>query len=151
MLDSRLVTQPVVVRVLGVVTLSAWLALAILTGRNMVARGWTALREQAHGAWELGSVGTSGLAIVAAQVAGNTGDRGWAVVAVVVWLLAIVIYAVLTWLILWRTVTERADREGFAPDDWILMGAVAIATLAGHTISSGRRIGWPGRCGPSRQ
>ncbi|MEB3030243.1 tellurite resistance/C4-dicarboxylate transporter family protein [[Mycobacterium] nativiensis] len=133
-LDSRLVAHPVVVRILGVVALSAWLALAILTGRNMASRGLIALRANAHGAWELAGVGTSGLAIVAAQVARHTGDRGWAVVALAIWLLAIVIYVVMTWLILWRTADERKDREGFEPDDWILMGALAIATLAGHTI-----------------
>lgn len=133
-LDSRLVAHPVVARGLGVVALTAWLALAILTGRNMVARGLVPLRGHAHGAWELASVGTSGLAIVAAQVARHTGDRGWAPAAVAAWLLAIAIYAVMAWLILWRTAVERQDREGFAPDDWILMGALAIATLAGDTI-----------------
>lgn len=133
-LDSRLVSHPALARVLGVVALSTWLVLMALTCRNMVSLGLLALRARAHGAWELASVGTSGLAIVAAQVARHTGDRGWAVVAVVVWLLAIAIYVGMTWLILWRTVSERKDREGFAPDDWILMGALAIATLAGHTI-----------------
>ena len=133
-LDSRLDAHPIVVRALGAVALTAWLVLATLTWRNMVSAGLGVLRTRAHGAWELASVGTSGLAIVAAQVARNTGDRGWAVVAVAVWLSAIAIYLGMTWLILWRTVREREDREGFAPDDWILMGALAIATLAGHTI-----------------
>lgn len=133
-LDSRLISHPAVARVLGVVALSTWLVLMVLTYRNMAAPGLVALRARAHGAWELASVGTSGLAIIAAQVAQHTGDRGWAAVAMVVWLLAIAIYVGMTWLILWRTVCERKDREGFAPDDWILMGALAIATLAGHTI-----------------
>lgn len=133
-LDSRLVAHPVVARTLAGVALSAWLVLAVLTCRNMATLGVIALRARARGAWELASVGTSGLAILAAQVARNTGDRGWATAAVVAWLLAIAIYAAMAWLIMWRTVTERKDREGFAPDDWILMGALAIATLAGHSI-----------------
>lgn len=133
-LDSRLVAHPVVVRGLGVLALTAWLALTALTCRNMVSRDLAELRARAHGAWELAGVGTSGLAIIAAQVARHTGDRGWAVIAVMVWLLAIAIYAMMTWLILWRTAHERKDREGFEPDDWILMGALAIASLAGHTI-----------------
>lgn len=133
-LDSRLVAHPVVVRGLGVLALTAWLALTALTCRNMVSRDLAELRARTHGAWELAGVGTSGLAIIAAQVARHTGDRGWAVIAVMVWLLAIAIYAMMTWLILWRTAHERKDREGFEPDDWILMGALAIASLAGHTI-----------------
>ena len=40
----------------------------------------------------------------------------------------------MTWLILWRTVAERQDRAGFEPDTWILMGGLAIATLAGDVI-----------------
>ncbi|SNV91881.1 C4-dicarboxylate transporter [Mycolicibacter terrae] len=136
-LDSRLVAHPVVVRGLGLLALTAWLALVALTCRNMASSGLLELRARAHGAWELAGVGTSGLAIVAAQVARHTGARGWAGLAVVVWLLAIAVYAVMTWLILRRTVHERKDRDGFEPDDWILMGALAIATLAGHTIYRG--------------
>jgi tellurite resistance protein TehA-like permease len=135
-LDSRLTAHPVVVRSLGVVALSSWLALLVLTARNMAARGWTVLRDHAHGAWELASVGTSGLAIVAAQLARYTGHRMWLAAAASLWVLAIGIYGLMTWLILWRTISERTDRDGFEPDDWILMGAMAIATLAGDDIHS---------------
>jgi tellurite resistance protein TehA-like permease len=140
-LDSRVAAHPVAARVLGGVALLAWLALAVLTCRNMASRGLGELRTRAHGAWELASVGTSGLAILAARAARHSGDRGWAPAAVVIWVLAIVVYLVMTWLILWRTAHERKDRDGFAPDDWILMGALAIATLAGHTIYSGA-VAW---------
>ncbi len=44
------------------------------------------------------------------------------------------------WRILWRTVAERQDhaRRGgaYEPDTWILMGGLAIATLAGDNIHS---------------
>ncbi|HEU4362671.1 MAG TPA: tellurite resistance/C4-dicarboxylate transporter family protein [Mycobacterium sp.] len=135
-LDSRLADHPAVTRGLALVAASSWLALLVLTVRNMMARPWPVLRDSAHGAWELASVGTSGLAILAAQVARHTGDQGWLVIAVPIWVLAVGIYALMTWLILWRTVAERMDREGFEPDDWILMGAMAIATLAGDGIHS---------------
>ncbi|HUH69096.1 MAG TPA: tellurite resistance/C4-dicarboxylate transporter family protein [Mycobacterium sp.] len=133
-LDSRLQSQRVLVRVLGVVALVSWLVLIVLSARNMSAVSWSALRERAHGAWELASVGTSGLAIVATEVARYTTDNWWLGVAVPVWLAALCIYGLMTWLILWRTVTERQDREGFEPDTWILMGGLAIATLAGDNI-----------------
>lgn len=133
-LDSRLASHPVVARILGVVALSSWLALMALTARNMSARSWTSLRDHAHGAWLLASVGTSGLAIVAVQVAVSTGHRWWLAAAVPAWIVALCIYGLMAWLILWRTVHERMDRDGFEPDTWILMGGLAIATLAGVTI-----------------
>ena len=56
--------------------------------------------------------------------------------AVPAWVAALSIYGLMTWLILWRTVAERQDRDGFEPDTWILMGGLAIATLAGDGIHS---------------
>ncbi|HEU0191100.1 MAG TPA: tellurite resistance/C4-dicarboxylate transporter family protein [Mycobacterium sp.] len=133
-LDSRLTVHPAVVVCLGVVALLSWLTLGALAVRAMAARSWAALRDEAHGAWELGSVGTSGLTIVTAQAARYTGDDRWLVVAVPIWVLAIGIYALMTWLILWRSAAERGGSDGFEPDTWILMGGLAIATLAGDTI-----------------
>ncbi|OBJ50358.1 C4-dicarboxylate ABC transporter [Mycobacterium sp. 1423905.2] len=139
-LDSRLAAQPVVVATLGGVALSAWLALTALTVRNMCVHRGPVLRARAHGAWELASVGTSGLAIVATQVARHT-PRHWPLAfAVPVWVAALCIYALMTWLILWRAVTELHQHNGFEPDSWILMGGLAIATLAGesiHNLASG--------------
>jgi tellurite resistance protein TehA-like permease len=133
-LDSRVASHPVVARILGATALLSWLVLIGLTARNMSACRWTVLRDHAHGAWELASVGTSGLAIVMTQVTHYTGHRWWLVVAVPVWVTAIGIYFMMTWLILWRAIAERQDRDGFEPDTWILMGALAIATLAGDYI-----------------
>ncbi|ODR04033.1 C4-dicarboxylate ABC transporter [Mycobacterium sherrisii] len=133
-LDSRLAAHPVLVWVLGTSALVSWLVLVALSVRNFSTRRWPALRDQAHGAWELASVGTSGLAIVAVKVAGSTSQHWWLGIAVPVWLAGLCSYALMTWLILWRTVTERQDRDGFEPDTWILMGGLAIATLAGENI-----------------
>jgi len=133
-LDSRLASQVIVVLLLGVAALSSWLSLIVLSARNMLARTWTALRDAAHGAWELGSVGTSGLAIVATKVARSTPEPWWLSVAVPVWAVALCIYALMTWLILWRAIVDR--QSGFEPDSWILMGGLAIATLAGDSIHS---------------
>ncbi len=126
-LGARFAWQPMVIWGLGAVALLAWLVLTPLAVRAMRARGWTGLRDGAHGAWELAAVGTAGLAIVAA-------DLGMVAFAVVMWVLALAIYGLMTWLILWRTVHERLDREGFEPDSWILMGGLAITTLAGDHI-----------------
>ncbi|GBG36264.1 tellurite resistance/C4-dicarboxylate transporter family protein [Mycobacterium montefiorense] len=133
-LDSRLASQPALLWVLGLAALASWLVLVALSARNMSTRGWSALRRQAHGAWELASVGTSGLAIVASKVARYPPQHWWLSAAVFVWVAALCIYALMTWLILWRTVAEWQHRAGFEPDTWILMGGLAIATLAGDNI-----------------
>ncbi len=133
-LDSRLTDIEAVVVALGVTASVSWLALAVLTTRNMAANSWTALRDRAHGAWELGSVGTSGLAIVATQVARHTPEHWWFWVAVPLWVAGLCSYGLMTWLILWRAIAEREHLDGLAPDSWILMGGLAIATLAGDSI-----------------
>lgn len=145
-IDARLSSNVWVLRVLGAVGLCSWLVLIGLSARNMLARRWTALRDHAHGAWELASVGTSGLAIVIARAAFHTGHRWWLAVAVVVWVAAILIYGLMTWLILWRVVNERQDRDGFEPDTWILMGAWRLRRWPPTTSMSWLPRGWPGRC-----
>ncbi|MCV7314364.1 tellurite resistance/C4-dicarboxylate transporter family protein [Mycolicibacillus parakoreensis] len=133
-LDSRLERHPVWVRVLGLVALVSWSVLSSLTVRNMLSRRWTELRDKAHGAWLLASVGTSGLVIVMAQMIRATGHTVWLAVAIPIWVAGIGVYLMMATLIMWRTVHERMDRDGFEPDTWILMGGMAIATLAGDLL-----------------
>jgi tellurite resistance protein TehA-like permease len=136
--DARLSFNAWVLRALGAVALSSWLVLMALSARDMWARRPAVLRDLAHGAWELASVGTSAVAIVLAQVAHYTGHRRWLAIAVPVWVAAICIYGLMTWLILWRMVRQRQspvrEWETFEPDSWILMGGLAIATLAGDKL-----------------
>jgi len=86
----------------------------------------------------LGVLASLGLAALVAVVAG---PRAGGVVGS--------IYALMTWLILWRAIVDRRDRDGFAPDSWIMMGGLAIATLAGDVLHQ-QLSGWPAqRCGRS--
>lgn len=134
---SRLEFWPAVTWAMGTLALLGWLVLVPLTVRSMGARGWAALRAESRGGWLLASVGTSGLATVAA-------DLHLVPVAVVLWGVAIAVYLLMTWLILARAFDERLDPQGFEPDSWILMGGLAIATLAGdHIHHAGRLLGWP--------
>ena len=64
---------------------------------------WTALRDRAHGGWELASVATSGLAIVSAISTSSSGPC-------VFWLLAMCVYLLMTALILWRASPTRRAR-----------------------------------------
>lgn len=127
-------SHPMVLPVLGAIAAFAWLALVVLCVRNLSGRSRVTLRDQVHGAWLLSSVGTSGLAIVAAKLAKSTGRGQWLTAAVAIWVLALAIYIVLAALLAWRAVAERMDKDGFEPDAWILMGSLAIAVVAGHNV-----------------
>ena len=54
--------------------------------------------------------------------------------AVLFWVLGIAGYLLMTGLIGWRAVHDPAVLRRFEPDNWILMGGLAIATLAGCRI-----------------
>ncbi|MEZ0356941.1 tellurite resistance/C4-dicarboxylate transporter family protein [Mycobacterium sp. SA01] len=126
-LGARLVEYRAVLWILAGLALQFWLTLTPLVVRRMWRIRWLGLRDRSHGAWELASVATSGLAILSA-------DLQWLFGALVFWVLALLAYAAMTALILWRAFHERLDPGGFEPDGWILMGGLAIATLAGDRI-----------------
>lgn len=132
-LGARLAEYRIALWILAALALQFfWLTLTPVVIRRMWRIRWIGLRDCSHGAWELASVATSGVAILAA-------DLHWLFGALVFWALALVVYAVMTALILWRAFHERLDPGGFEPDGWILMGGLAIATLAGDRI---HRV-WP--------
>jgi hypothetical protein len=115
------------VLVFGGLALQGWLSLTPLVARGMWRLRWTGLRDRAHGGWELASVATSGLAIGSAAA-------GIVFLAFAFWILALVIYLLVTSLICWRAVHDPAVRRDVPPSHWILMGALAIATLAGSYL-----------------
>jgi tellurite resistance protein TehA-like permease len=126
-LGARFAGSRLALEIFAGLALAGWLALAPAVGRRMWKHRWIGLRDRAHGAWELASVATSGVAIVAA-------DLRILFVALLFWVLALLVYGVMTGLILWRALHERLNPGGFEPDGWILMGGLAIATLAGDHI-----------------
>jgi tellurite resistance protein TehA-like permease len=120
---------------LGLAAGLAWLGLGALAVQLMWRLGWKTLRDKARGGWELASVATSGLAILAA-------DAGYQRLAVALLGVAVLVYLVVTGLVIWHIVREPAQE--LQPDVWILMGAAAIATLAGdHIHQAGVVEIWP--------
>lgn len=113
--------------VLGAVGAVAWFGLAVLAARLLWRHRWTGLRDRARGGWELASVATSGLAIVAADVR-------WVPPAVALLGLALCLYLLMTGLVVWRAWHDSSAIELREPDIWILMGGAAIATLAGDHL-----------------
>ncbi|MEO6881675.1 MAG: tellurite resistance/C4-dicarboxylate transporter family protein [Mycobacteriaceae bacterium] len=141
-------THPVVVRTLAVAAAAAWLVLFPLTLRDVVASTASQLRAHAHGSWLLVSVATAGLAITAAGVASSTHRLAWIVVSTAAWALAVVLYLVVAGLIAWRVATEPFVPEEVTPDSWILMGALAITTLAGADLVGALRAAGPASGSP---
>ncbi len=126
-LASRFADHPIAVWGLGAMGLAGWLSLVPMLLARMRRLGPTGLRDRARGTWELASVATSGLAIV------FVAERimFW---ALIFWACALVAYCVMTSLIAWRALGEPQARRNVPPDHWILMGGLAIATLAGEHI-----------------
>lgn len=126
-LASRFNEYHVAVWVLGTLGLLGWLSLVPRLLQRMRQLGPKGLRDRAHGTWELASVATSGLSIVFV----TDGIMFW---ALIFWIVALGAYCVMTGLIAWRALGEPQARRNVPPDHWILMGALAIATLAGEHI-----------------
>ena len=124
---ARLADHRIVLWVLAGMALQGWLSLMPLAVRSMWRHRWTGLRDRARGGWELAAVATSGLAIVSAEL----DVLFW---AVVFWVLGICVYLVMTGLVLWRVRHDSSSPELVQPDVWILMGGIAIATLAGDHL-----------------
>lgn len=113
--------------ILGPMGLAGWLALVPMLLVRMRRLGPIGLRDRARGTWELASVGTSGLSL--GFVA--EGMMFW---GIVFWGIALCLYGVMTLLIAWRALDDSGVRRNVPPDHWILMGGLAIATLAGEHI-----------------
>lgn len=128
-LGARFRTVPAVLWALGTAALLAWLVLTPLAVVDIRSRPFADLREHAHGAWLLSSVATAGLSITAADLGADPGWAGWVVLSIVAWLLAALAYVATAALIARRALARLAP-EDVTPDSWILMGAVAILTLA---------------------
>jgi tellurite resistance protein TehA-like permease len=132
-LCARFPGVPPAAGILAAAAWVGWFVLAFYTVRSMLPYGWVGLRDRAHGVWELTTVGTSGVAIVTAQFALLGHDIELWTIGLVTWLIAIGIYGVVTWLILWRA-RAAPSAEIWRPDSWVLMGGLAIATLAGDRL-----------------
>jgi tellurite resistance protein TehA-like permease len=132
-LGTRFQAHPLAIWSMATIAWLAWIFLMPLTVRSMWVQGWTGIRDQAHGVWELVTVATSGLAIVTAHLALLGRDGALFAIGLAMWLVAIGLYGVITWLILWRAAVAPTG-DLWQPDSWILMGGLAIATLAGDSL-----------------
>ncbi len=121
--------------VLAVLAALGWLVLMPLAIRDVRSRPRAELQDHARGSWLLVSVATSGLATTAADLgiaAGHWSATVW--LAALLWVLAVMLYVAVTGLIARRVLSAPLRPDAVTPDSWIVMGAMAIVTLAGDHI-----------------
>lgn len=140
-LAMRAVAHPALVTVLGAAGLLAWLFLVPLAVRDVRHRPRAQLRDQAHGAWLLPAVATSGLVATAADIALHLRWTALLALAAAGWLVAIGLYLVVAGLIGWRALAAPFLPDQVTPDSWVLMGALAIAGVASDHLLHAVRAG----------
>jgi len=141
-LGVRWVQHPTALWLAGALGLVGWLVLAPLGISDVRSRRRDELRDHAHGAWLLPSVATAGLATTAADLARAHSSTVLVAVGAAFWLIGIGTYLAVTWLIAWRALAAPYVPGEVTPDSWILMGALAITTLAGcHIDTATRAVG----------
>jgi len=121
------------------VGLAGWLMLMPLACVDVCRCRARQLRDRAHGAWLLPSVATQGLAATTADVAQHSHSWMLLVIAAGAWVLGLLLYLAVTALIAWRALSAPFRPDAVTPDSWILMGALAIAALAGGRILTAAR------------
>ncbi|HEX8133390.1 MAG TPA: hypothetical protein VF880_08160 [Actinomycetes bacterium] len=108
-----------------------WLALAVALPTVAIRRhGPSPAWWAASGNWLLAVVATQSLAVLAGALAGPSGVGPCRWAALGCWVLGLALYAALIAAIGARVLSTGAPPARFTPDDWIVMGALAITTLA---------------------
>jgi tellurite resistance protein TehA-like permease len=128
-------------RVMATGASASWLLLVPVAAVRIRARPLTELRDQARGTWLLPSVATQGLSITAADLAAQGGPAWLLGIASAAWLAGVLLYPPTLWLIGSRVHASSPPRPDLVtPDSWILMGALAIAVLAGGNLVRTARL-----------
>jgi tellurite resistance protein TehA-like permease len=125
--------SPLLAWTLGIVAAGAWVILAMNALIALHRHPRVELRRHARGAWLLASVACQALAITTANLADRASPALLLDIALAFWTLGLASYVALATLILGRALADRCPPQ--TPDSWILMGALAIATLAASTIA----------------
>jgi tellurite resistance protein TehA-like permease len=119
----------------------AWLALAVTLPTAMRRRCSTPVWWAASGNWLLAVVATQSLAVLAGTLAGPGGGGPLVWLALACWVIGLALYAALIVAIVARVRSTDAPPARFTPDDWIVMGALAISTLAATALLSAEPAG----------
>jgi tellurite resistance protein TehA-like permease len=103
------------------------------------ARSHTPAWWAASGNWLLAVVATQSLAVLAGGLAGAGWPRPLLLVALCCWVIGLALYAALIAAIGVRVLFSQPPPARFTPDDWIIMGALAISALAATGLLGAER------------
>jgi tellurite resistance protein TehA-like permease len=113
----------------------AWLVVAL--SMAMHRRSATPAWWSASGNWLLAVVATQSLAVVAGTLAGAGRAGPLQRLALTCWVIGLTLYALLIVVIGARVLGTSPPPARFTPDDWIVMGALAISTVAATGLLGG--------------
>lgn len=123
------------VTVLGAAALTAWFGLTARLVTVVHAAGAATVCAGARSSWLLVAVATQSLALIAARLRAAGPAAGTLVAAsLLLWAVGLLVYVVIAALVARRLLATRLAPRALTPDIWILMGALAIAVVAGGTL-----------------
>ncbi len=111
-----------------------WLAIGVVILVELLALGSLHPRSEAQGGWLLAVVAPQSLSILALALAGGHGARALGLIALILWILASILYLPLAAVRVLRLGHARDTVRELRSDDWILMGALAISALAAANL-----------------
>ncbi|KAA0016340.1 tellurite resistance/C4-dicarboxylate transporter family protein [Antrihabitans cavernicola] len=145
-LATRWGAHRVIASTLTALGLVAWLVLVPLALRDVQSRTRSNLLDHVHGAWLLATVATEGVTITAADMSARTGTAALTALAAIVMAGGVLVYPLVAGAIVARTVSAKRHSDTLSPDMWILMGALAITSLAADHVLAAvvgeDTIGW---------
>jgi tellurite resistance protein TehA-like permease len=113
----------------------AWLVVALSMAKHR--RSATPAWWSASGNWLLAVVATQSLAVLAGTLAGAGRAGPLQRLALTCWVIGLTLYALLIVVIGARVLGTSPPPARFTPDDWIVMGALAISTVAATGLLGG--------------
>ncbi len=126
---------PALVALLGATALLAWAVLLARLGVVVHTAGAAAVGARARGSWLLVAVASQSLALIAAQLSMSEATTSALIVAAAaLWTTGVLAYLVIAVLVVRRLLLTQLDPPLLTPDLWVLMGALAIAVVAGGTL-----------------
>jgi tellurite resistance protein TehA-like permease len=112
----------------------AWLAITTTILVELVVLRTLHPRSQAQGGWLLAVVAPQALGVLCLALARGRRDESLVSVAFALWLLGTALYPPLAFERIARLRSGGRPAARLRADDWILMGALAISTLAGSLL-----------------
>jgi tellurite resistance protein TehA-like permease len=121
-----------------------WLTIVALTLRVLVRHGGSDVVGYASGRWLLAVVAIESIAVLGAAVSVATQSAVASGAALIAWAAGVVAYPVVALVIAVRLHRRGWHSMDVTPDHWILMGALAICTLAATDLAIPSRVVIPG-------